>query len=227
VTCKANLDTIEPIIVHEMTHSYLAHLSLPVWLGEGVAVNTVQRLLPPEDNVADGIADVYGLRGKWLPVYRVMQQDHQQQRHYWNTDRMQQFWSGEQFHIAQGQVLAYNLAALLVGQFARDWARFCSFVLHANVADAGQAAAMTYLGLGLGDAVSALLERPNMATEWQPVAALDAGKTGGYARSLGRIWPLAIDSQIILAGIYNFDPQLSNQLAEDTYYSFKIQKNCS
>lgn len=39
VTHGTELHAIEPVIVHAMTHSCLAHLSLPVWLDEGMAVN--------------------------------------------------------------------------------------------------------------------------------------------------------------------------------------------
>lgn len=159
VTRKADLHAIEPIIVHEMTHGYLEHLPLPLWLDEGLAVNTESRL-----------SSATMLRGESrLVTHSVMQQHHQQHRQYWNAERMQQFWSGQQFHAAgEGQALSYNLAALLVGQFARNWDGFRAFVLHAEEADAGQAAAVEYLGFELGDAVGALLERPDMAASWQP-----------------------------------------------------------
>jgi hypothetical protein len=162
VTCKADLNTIEPIIVNLMTHGYLAHLALPLWLNEGLVVNTKYRL-----------SSVSLIRGVLIPIHAqnhsVMQQHDQEHRRYWNAERMQQFWSGRQFHvIGAGQTLAYNLATLLVGQFARDWDCFRAFVLAAKATDAGQTAAVTYLGLGLGDAVSALLERPDMAEQWQP-----------------------------------------------------------
>ena len=46
VTIKADLRSIEPTIAHEMTHGCLAHLPLPTWLNEGVAVSAshVRRL---------------------------------------------------------------------------------------------------------------------------------------------------------------------------------------
>jgi hypothetical protein len=156
VTCKDDLYAIEPTIVHEMTHASLAHLPLPLWLNEGLAVNTEHRLAPRP-----------GERG----VGSVMQQRHQQHRNYWDAARMQQFWSGALFgDTGDGRMLSYNLAALLVGQFARDWNRFRAFVLAADAADAGQAAALAHLGLGLGEAVGALLECPDMAAAWQPNA---------------------------------------------------------
>jgi len=164
VTRKADLHDIEPIIVHEMTHSYLAHLALPLWLDEGLAVNTEHRLLPAPS--------LSGRYGSGLADHSIMQQRHEEHRRYWDAQRMQQFWSGEQFRVVgDGQTLSYNLAALLVGQFARDWESFRAFVLAADAADAGQAAAVAHLGFRLGDAVSALLERPDMAGAWQPAPA--------------------------------------------------------
>lgn len=40
VTKADHLSNMEPIIAHELTHAALAHLSLPAWLDEGLAVNT-------------------------------------------------------------------------------------------------------------------------------------------------------------------------------------------
>ena len=163
VTRKEKLGTIEPVIVHEMTHEYLAHLPLPLWLNEGLAVNTERHLAPAPPFTG------YSSYFSGLPMRSAMQEHDQQHRQYWNAERMQRFWSGRQFDaVGEGQTLSYNLAALLVGQFARDWDRFRAFALHANAADAGQAAAVAYLGLGLGEAVSALLQRPDMAAHWQP-----------------------------------------------------------
>ncbi len=44
VTVKTDLRQIEATIVHEMTHGCVAHLPLPLWLNEGLAVNTERRL---------------------------------------------------------------------------------------------------------------------------------------------------------------------------------------
>ena len=45
VTVKEDLRGIEPTIAHEMTHACLSHLPLPLWLNEGIAVNTESRLV--------------------------------------------------------------------------------------------------------------------------------------------------------------------------------------
>jgi hypothetical protein len=44
VTVKSDMQVIEPVIAHEMTHGCLAHLPLPAWLNEGIAVNMERRL---------------------------------------------------------------------------------------------------------------------------------------------------------------------------------------
>jgi hypothetical protein len=45
VTIKRELQSVEPVIAHEMTHGCLSHLPLPLWLNEGLAVNTEIRLV--------------------------------------------------------------------------------------------------------------------------------------------------------------------------------------
>jgi hypothetical protein len=47
ITTKADLRSIEPVIAHEMTHACVQHLPLPLWLNEGLAVNTEQRSCTP------------------------------------------------------------------------------------------------------------------------------------------------------------------------------------
>ncbi|MGH7337583.1 MAG: hypothetical protein ACREI7_08400, partial [Myxococcota bacterium] len=44
VGVKNDLRVLEAMIVHEMTHASLGHLPLPLWLNEGLAVNTERRL---------------------------------------------------------------------------------------------------------------------------------------------------------------------------------------
>ena len=44
VTTKADLRQMEPVIAHELTHACLDHLGIPLWLQEGLAVNTEARV---------------------------------------------------------------------------------------------------------------------------------------------------------------------------------------
>lgn len=149
VTIKDDLRVIEPIIAHEMTHGCLGHLPLPTWLNEGLAVNVEQRLAP-------------------TPATHTPQELRAMHQAYWEEDDLQAFWSGQSFmRTDDGNLLSYALARLLVEQMSRDWPRFKAFVLAADAADAGGAAARQHLGVELGAFVCALLERtPSPA--WEP-----------------------------------------------------------
>lgn len=154
VTVRADLRAIEPVIAHELTHSCLSHLPIPAWLNEGLAVNTEHRVCPPP-------GDVFGARPS-------PQQMHARHRAFWGAGEIQAFWSGQSFLRAdEGNELSYDLARILVDQFARDWDRFRAFVLAADGADGGAAAATGCLGVDLGEAVAAVLEQPG-GSAWAP-----------------------------------------------------------
>jgi hypothetical protein len=154
ITTKADLSVVEPVIAHEMTHACLSHLPIPAWLNEGLAVNTEQRLSPPPRS------DV------------AATQMHAKHLAYWGPQEIQAFWSGQSWlEPGDANVLSYDLARILVAQFAADWLAFRSFVLSANISDAGQAAAIEHLGLDLGAAVCAMLEKEvsiGACAPWQP-----------------------------------------------------------
>ena len=146
VTMKADLLAIQPVIAHEMTHGLVAHLPLPAWLNEGIAVNTEQRLC-----------------GRPQSLFTPYQM-HEKHLRFWGDEEIQQFWSGKSFlRDDEGNLLSYDLARIIVEQFSKDWDTFRRFVLAAHVADAGSAAAREVLGVDLGDVVSALLERDAIA----------------------------------------------------------------
>ena len=150
VTMKADLRSIEPVIAHEMTHGCLGHLPIPAWLNEGIAVNTEQRLCPP------------------LPPIFTPQEMHEKHLRFWREAEIQQFWSGKSFlRNDDGNMLSYDLARILVSQFASKWDAFREFARHANLSDAGASAAREHLGLELGDAAAAILER-DLGDCWQP-----------------------------------------------------------
>lgn len=149
VTRKTDLLVMEPVIAHEMTHAYLAHLPLPAWLNEGLAVNTEYRLCPPPRDAAHALDVVH--------------------RRFWGEAEIQQFWSGWSFKRSdEGSQLSYDLARIMVALFAKqDWAAFRSFVNEADAADAGLAAARRHLGVELGDSAAALVGRGPDAS-WRP-----------------------------------------------------------
>ena len=149
-TIRSDLRAIEPVIVHEMTHGCLNHLPIPAWLNEGLAVNTEERL---------SLAS---------PPLHTPQQMHAKHKAFWNPRAIQEFWSGKSFlRPDDGNLLSYDLARILVSQFAAEWGPFKDFVLAANMDDGGGAAALRHLGVDLGRAVCAILEqRP--AADWSP-----------------------------------------------------------
>ena len=150
VTVNRALRELEATIVHEMTHACLEHLPLPLWLNEGLAVNTERRLAGTHP-VAFGAAEKL----------------HDRLRRFWSVVSVQEFWSGQSFHRPDSQSLSYELARIVVEQLAREWQPFAQFVLHAERADAGAVAARDCLGLDLGAVVTALLERETPRS-WSP-----------------------------------------------------------
>lgn len=158
VTVKADLRAIEPVIAHELTHACLAHLPIPAWLNEGIAVNTELRLCPPPSPFATSSAQM-----------------HVRHQNFWGPEEIQQFWSGKSFLRAdEGNELSYDLARIIVSQFGATWDRFQPFVLSAHAEDGGASAAAEHLGVRLGDAVAALLEQEPSA-QWAPNPAAWTG----------------------------------------------------
>jgi hypothetical protein len=150
VTVKNELRQVEATVVHEMTHGSVAHLPLPLWLNEGLAVNTERRLA--------GVG----------PARHTPEQMHEKHRRFWSVVSIQEFWSGQSFQEAgDANLLSYDLARIIVEQFARDWPSFTQFVLNAKHDDAGATAARAHLGLDLGELVTTLLER-DTPKSWEP-----------------------------------------------------------
>ena len=156
VVRRADLTQIEPVIAHELTHSALAHLKLPLWLDEGIAVNTERRIA-----------------GKQPSLHTPFEIDAMQRR-FWGVAEIQQFWSGESFQRTDdGNLLSYELARVMVEQMARDWPSFAEFVRNAQRGDAGAASAIEHLGIDLGAAAAALTGKVETAG-WAP-GVPDAG----------------------------------------------------
>jgi hypothetical protein len=150
VVRRADLSTIEPVIAHELTHSALAHLRLPLWLDEGLAVNTEHKIA----------GDRHGRH----PAREM----HARHLKFWGEAEIGQFWSGESFRRADdGNALSYDLARIMVAQMSRSWPAFERFVQHAARADAGNAAALAYLDVDLGAYACLLLEQEPQRS-WSP-----------------------------------------------------------
>jgi hypothetical protein len=141
---KGHLRDVEPVVAHEMTHGLLAHLPLPLWLNEGLAVNTERRVAQA---------------GGSLHTPAEMRVRHLK---FWGADEVQEFWSGKSFRRHDdGNELSYDLARILVEQLSADWPRFAAFARAAHYGDGGLAAAREHLGLDLGAAVAAIMQAPD------------------------------------------------------------------
>ena len=147
------IDAMEPIIAHELTHCLLTHLPIPAWLNEGLAVNTEHTMFP---QLAAPQAQLY------FP-HEVAAQH----AAYWNADSIQAFWSGKSFLATDdGNRLSYDLAKKITALAARDEAAFRAFVAQAHLQDGGLAAEH-HLGFPIAHLAEAVLgEGP-----WQPQPA--------------------------------------------------------
>ena len=143
-----DLTRIEPVIAHELTHALVRHLPLPLWINEGIAVNTERRLCPREGSHFT-IAE---LKSKYST--------------FWNEDTIQEFWSGKSWlRPDEGNSLSYELATTFIGLAAKDWPAFASFVCAADASDAGDTAAQQYLGYPVASFAKAVLG----SGQWAPV----------------------------------------------------------
>jgi hypothetical protein len=150
VTVHDEMHTVERVIAHEMTHASLAHLRIPLWLNEGIAVNTEDRLM-----------------GR-LPKLFTPAEMREKHLAFWGEEEIQEFWSGKSFYRPDdGCMLSYDLAQILVEIFAPDWPRFRAFVQVADYQDSGDSAAREHLDLELGDAIASLFEQAS-SEGWQP-----------------------------------------------------------
>ena len=139
-------DELESVVAHELTHALVAHLPLPRWLNEGMAVNLESALCPRSGRRVEL---------SWMDRHRQ----------WWDAETVQQYWSGEVFYRPDRfSELAYELAWIKVRALADDYDVFRAFACEATAADAGQAAAKKYYGGGLGLHFEALLGEG----QWDP-----------------------------------------------------------
>lgn len=163
VLVKDDLWTVEPIVAHELTHACLAHLPMPCWLNEGLAVNL------------EGVLS--------RPVQRLQtpQELHEMHRAFWNAERIQEYWSGDSFHRPdEGNLLSYHLGQTMVTVLSRDYEPFLAFAAAADLADAGETAAREHLDLTLDAVAGAIIG----AGDWAPDPSRwpQAPARGGYAQ---------------------------------------------
>jgi hypothetical protein len=130
---------LEHVMSHELTHAMVNHLSLPLWLNEGMAVTMEESIAGP-------------VRGG-----RTIPQVLDEHPEFWNADTIQEFWRGDSFaRPDEGNKLSYALAQLITLNLGHDYPRFRDFVLTASVEDSGAAAVRETFEIELGDLVGAV-----------------------------------------------------------------------
>jgi len=146
VFAQGTFESMERVVVHELTHCLVRHLPIPAWLNEGLAVNVEHRFV------------------RQPPRYRAEELQFLLSR-FWNASTIQEFWSGKSFlRPDDGQPLSYELARLLAQLLDKDYDVFARFCAEARQEDAGEAAAMSVLGVSLGELAAVVLG----AGDWAP-----------------------------------------------------------
>jgi len=142
------LDHAEATLVHEMTHAFVTHLTIPAWLNEGLAVNMEIAF----GRAADG--------------HRLIELQ-TRHRKFWTPELIQDYWSGRSWLMpGESNELSYDLGRLMVAGMSEHWPRFEAFVLAADGADAGANAAHQHIDIDLGEYVRHYLERED--GDWAP-----------------------------------------------------------
>jgi hypothetical protein len=148
-------------LVHELTHDLLAHLPLPPWLNEALAMAFEKDLAGPPE-----------------PLTRELARRH---REYWNEKTIQEFWFGRSYSDPEGQELAYSLSRVLLDLIHTELRpspdEFRSFVLRADWSDAGAVAVREHLHEELENLVATFLGPGDWTPkpkEWKPSAATSA-----------------------------------------------------
>ncbi|MBN9689489.1 MAG: hypothetical protein J0M24_04550 [Verrucomicrobia bacterium] len=138
-------------IAHELAHSFLAGLPIPVWLNEGVAQ----------------LAEI-ALAGQ---ISRDLELVRETIDSFWTPDTIQEFWRGESFQRPdEGQLQSYHLALVLTRRLATDAARFRAFLAEASFEDAGESALQNHWGISLQSMVAEYLGPGDWAPKPDPAS---------------------------------------------------------
>lgn len=126
----------ESIAAHELTHALLAHLPIPTWLNEGMAV-TIENMITNSSPL------------------RMDDEMYSRHKTFWGEKEIQEFWSGVSFYRTdEGQELSYHLAQFAVNSLSQEYETFIQFATTANSDDGGESAANETYGGSLGNLIS-------------------------------------------------------------------------
>ncbi len=145
--CTQGNYQVERTIAHELTHTMLRHLPLPLWVDEGIT------------QILEGII----LDRSYFNINSALAQQH---RCYWNAESIQQFWMGDSFSFSgEGCHLSYSLAEVLMRNLMTDFpSKISDFLNAANDKDAGNQALLNTCGISLKESVTQFLGEGN----WTP-----------------------------------------------------------
>ena len=128
---------------HELTHALIAHLDIPLWLNEALAMEME--------------VEVTGIN-----PYALTPESIEKHRDCWTEDGLQRFWNGSSFSApGDEQILSYELAhhlfRTIVSDVVTSSQMLRNFVTHARSDDAGASAAEDHLQMTLSQLVSMFL----------------------------------------------------------------------
>ena len=137
---------LREMLAHELTHNCVVHLSLPLWLNEGLARTFERGVATTPRPVLD-----YELKERHLA--------------FWNLDNIQKFWSGISWQEpGESNELSYSLAEIVLNLLLEQRGDWGAFLKQADWRVAGQIAAVECLGVDLGTVMSAFLGEG----DWRP-----------------------------------------------------------
>jgi len=143
------LAAVQQTLLHELAHAFLSHLTLPIWLEEGVAQLAEETMFPAWDRSTLGVSAV------------------NESRAYWQNNGLGNFWWGAGFSAkGEEQTHSYQLALMLFRFLVADHKRVLpDFIRHAHHADAGDSAARDFLGEGVAKLAAQFLG----PGRWDPI----------------------------------------------------------
>ena len=154
-------------LVHELTHECVMHLSLPLWVNEGVAMTLQRSIAPAPAPPGQGVQEAaFAATLNWTPplMWRELKERHLD---FWDEERLQSFWAGTSFYVpGDSNELSYSLAEVFIKLLAegKEKVHLEGFLEHARVEDAGQTAALDILATDLGEIAGTFLGPGN----WRP-----------------------------------------------------------